>query len=459
MKKLIFILFLFVFASSASATLYKWVDERGVVNFADDLDKVPPIYRNSIEELKAPKMPTQPFFQVPPEKTVVNTQSGKASTQAPPIAQTLIREGDFAMKLVNRLQLGTAQNEAEAESTLASSGIAPKNGWIADYPVTPDIIGELQKAISDAADSGRLAIAKDEAMKTFQDLTAEAGLSVTGSAQDEYAGNEPPSSYGDYSNPDVIDNYYHNEGPPIVTYYPPPSDYYYMYAWVPYPFWCSGFWFPGFFVLHDFDKIVVINHRHHRFTNHFFHPRWRSTVTIDPGRRGTERPFRATSDNPRTRGYSSPEARTGASSIFERSRDRTRTGGAAVVRPDRGPNDKGPSSRPISNTPALRGRSSDQTRPPTSERRMSRPPGESNLGGSGAPRSPRDMPGRTYAPPPNIDRRSGMNSPRPSSGEVRSFSPPAQGSPRSSNTPPVGGGASLGIPQSGGRNGGSGARF
>ena len=292
MKKLIFVLFLFVFASSASATLYKWVDERGVVNFADDLDKVPPVYRNSVEELKAPKMPTQPFFQVPPEKTVVNTQSGKASTQAPPIAQTLIREGDFAMKLVDQLKLGTAQNEAEAESTLASSGIAPKNGWIADYPVTPDIIGELQKAINDAADSGRLAIAKNEAMKTFQDLTGEAGLSVAASAQDEYSENEPPSSYDDYSNPDAIDNYYDNEGPPIVTYYPPPWDYDYMYAWVPYPFWCSGFWFPGFFVLHDFDKIIAINHRHHRFTNHFFHPRWRRTVTIDPARRGTERPFR-----------------------------------------------------------------------------------------------------------------------------------------------------------------------
>ena len=59
MKKLIFILVLLIFASSAWATVYKWVDERGVVNFADDLDKVPPAYRNSVEEVKTPKMPTQ----------------------------------------------------------------------------------------------------------------------------------------------------------------------------------------------------------------------------------------------------------------------------------------------------------------------------------------------------------------------------------------------------------------
>ena len=56
MKKLVFVLFLFVFASPASATIYKWVDERGVVNFADDPDKVPPVYRNSIEEVKTTQL-------------------------------------------------------------------------------------------------------------------------------------------------------------------------------------------------------------------------------------------------------------------------------------------------------------------------------------------------------------------------------------------------------------------
>ena len=61
---------------------------------------------------------------------------------------------------------------------LASAGIAPKNGWIADYPVTPDIIGELQNTIAEAADSGKLAMKKDEATKVFQDLIAQQGLPV-----------------------------------------------------------------------------------------------------------------------------------------------------------------------------------------------------------------------------------------------------------------------------------------
>jgi hypothetical protein len=181
---------------------------------------------------------------------------------APPVAQPLIREGDFAVKLVDTLNIGTAKNEAEAETMLSSSGIAPKNGWIADYPVTPDIIGELQSTISDAADSKKLPMGKDEALKVFQDLTAEFGLAVVPGSSGRYAENQPQP------NSTVINNYYYDEGPPVVTYYPPPWDYYYLYAWVPYPFWWGGFFFPGFYSLHDFHRVVVVGHRRCVVSNH-----------------------------------------------------------------------------------------------------------------------------------------------------------------------------------------------
>jgi len=90
--------------------------------------------------------------------------------KAPLVSQGLVREGEFAIKLVEVLKLGTAKNEAEAESKLASVGIAPKNGWIADYPLTPDIIGELRRAIGVALDSGKLAMKKDEALMAVQIL-------------------------------------------------------------------------------------------------------------------------------------------------------------------------------------------------------------------------------------------------------------------------------------------------
>lgn len=54
-KKLIFILSLLILASFASAdTVYKWVDKEGAENFTDDFDKVPPVYRNRVEELTVP---------------------------------------------------------------------------------------------------------------------------------------------------------------------------------------------------------------------------------------------------------------------------------------------------------------------------------------------------------------------------------------------------------------------
>ena len=140
---------------------------------------------------------------------------GQAQQAAPPpVAQTLVREGEFALKLADRLKMGSPGSEAEAESALASAGIAPRNGWIADYPITPDIAGELQYAITQAADSGRLALSRDEALMAFQGLTAEMGLSVVVDTRGEVVQNDPPADYGQYSNPDIINNYYYMKGRP-----------------------------------------------------------------------------------------------------------------------------------------------------------------------------------------------------------------------------------------------------
>ena len=333
MKKLIFILsFFFIFTSPASAAIYKWVDEKGVVNFTDDYSNVPPDYRNKVEEVNIAKMGPQTPSKASPGKIAVSAQQGGVETQAPPpIAQTLTREGDFAVKLIEALKIGQAKSEAEAEDMLTSAGIAPKNGWIADYPVTPDVIGELQSAIGGAVDSGKLAMNKDQAIKAFQNLAAQQGLPVRGDTEGRHAGAEPPvepspGDYGEYSRPEVINNYYYNQGPPIVTYYPPPWDYHYLYAWVPYPFWYSGFWFPGFFCLHDFHRVAFINRRAVIFSNHMIDPKTKGIVSIDPATRRT-RNFPHTAANvSSTRGFTSSGARRGAASIFERSQGQMKLG-------------------------------------------------------------------------------------------------------------------------------------
>jgi len=50
MKKLFVLLVLLIFSAPVfAATIYKWVDKDGVVNFTDDPSKVPPSYRNRVE--------------------------------------------------------------------------------------------------------------------------------------------------------------------------------------------------------------------------------------------------------------------------------------------------------------------------------------------------------------------------------------------------------------------------
>jgi uncharacterized membrane protein YgcG len=268
------------------------------------------------------------FFLMP---AMAGAQAGNETAGPLPVKQTLIPEGFFAIKLADALKLGSPKTEAEAETSLTSLAIAPKNGWIADYPVTPDVLIELQNAVGTAADSGKLAMKRDEATKAVQDVASELGLPVvTAGGQGDQT--TSADSYGQYSNPSEISNYYSDEGPPVVTYYPPPPDYYYLYAWVPSPFWCTGYFFPGFFVLNDFDIIVVLDHHghhhhhhhHHVITNHITNPKTHQVARIDPVTRTIGRTVRLAT-NPTQRGFNTDQARSSASAIFNRSIERART--------------------------------------------------------------------------------------------------------------------------------------
>jgi hypothetical protein len=254
---------------------------------------------------------------------MVNAQSPQAVMKAPPVSQPLVREGDFAVKLVEMLKMGTAKDEAEAESLLASSGIAPRNGWIADYPVTPDVIAELNKTVSEAADTKRVPMGREEALKVLRTVAVELELPIVVDIPGGYAAAQPPKS-PEFTEPKVVDNYYYNEGPPVVTYYPPPWDYAYLYTWVPSPFFFDTFFFPGFFILVDFHKIIIINKRVVVVTNHIIDPKTKTVSVIDPVKRGGGG-VRTAMDRFRGRGFTSIETRKAAASIFERSRHRMRT--------------------------------------------------------------------------------------------------------------------------------------
>jgi hypothetical protein len=148
------------------------------------------------------------------------SQSGRNKAGPSPSERSLAREGYFAMELAAVLEIGEVKSEAEAEDKLATVGIAPKKGWIADYPLTPNIVGELRNAVGEAADSGKLAMNREVAMKAFQDLIT--------SMESLNAGVEPPPAREPYPEP-----YYY----PRFYYYP----YFYPYYY-PYPYYFGGYY-------------------------------------------------------------------------------------------------------------------------------------------------------------------------------------------------------------------------
>jgi hypothetical protein len=283
-----------------------------------------------------------------------------------------VREGDFAIKLAAELDLGNPTDEATAEDVLATAGIIPVNGWLSDYPVTPQILGQLQESITKAASEGKLPMNAEEATRGLYYLASQMNLptpAAPGSAPSSEAQQAPAGK----SSPPVINNYYYNQGPPVVTYYPPPADYAYMYDWVPYPTWWVGFWFPGFFICQHFTTVVVVNRpvvvsgavvirpRPVIVTNRIIDPVTRRVAVVDPVTRtgpGRVRPlttlrtesgrtFNTLADlrrqpgvvnAPRTmmpgtptrgairtrEGFGSPDARRSAERIFSRSVDNAR---------------------------------------------------------------------------------------------------------------------------------------
>ena len=221
--------------------------------------------------------------------------ASSGQTGLPPIAGPLIREGELALRLQPALGLGIGADEVTAETVLGEAGVTPRNGWIADYPATPDVVGELRISIRDAADGGRLNMNRDQATSQLDYIMAGVNLAVTPygdggvyAAQDAYR----------YPDATALSDYYYAEGPPVYTYYVPPADYYSLYGFVPYPFLYSGFWFPGFFVLRDFHRTIYVKGRPFHCSNHFRDGRYHRVVRIDPVARFSERPF--VSPGPRT---------------------------------------------------------------------------------------------------------------------------------------------------------------
>ena len=266
--------------------------------------------------------------------TAGSTQPADLTSGAPPVVQPLISEGDFAITLGTALGvITTDDDQIEAETKLGDLQIAPRNGWISDYPVTPDIIVELRNAVAKSADAGMLTMSRNDALILMDNAVLENGLAVR--PYTEAITYEPsPQSCATYPNPADIRNIYAAEAP-VVTYYCPPPDYYDMYAWVPSPFWWYDLWFPGYYILRDFHRVVHHHNRTAVIRNHFNDVRHNRAFRIDPIDRFKGRTYRGIGA-PRGKDFISTGVSRSDQVIFNRTRGIKIDGAGTVVSPTRG---------------------------------------------------------------------------------------------------------------------------
>jgi clan AA aspartic protease (TIGR02281 family) len=95
---IVFFVILFVFVSTGYGEMYKWVDEKGTLHFADDLSNVPEKYRPDAEMLAAPKE--------------TSSHKNKEILEEPPVplpSQTASESKGFEVNLFRRHELWLAE--------------------------------------------------------------------------------------------------------------------------------------------------------------------------------------------------------------------------------------------------------------------------------------------------------------------------------------------------------------
>ena len=180
------------------------------------------------------------------------------------IAPSLVRQGDFALRLAQSLGHPAAEDEEGAIRALNALGIHAVDGWTADYPMTPQIVAELRDAVIATAAAGQLNMSLDAAMSAYAELVAEFGLPPPIDLAPGYAGGGGPANrYVPSCDGTALGYYYDSFGTPVYTYCRPPPAYLYLYSWVPCGFQWQGRVFTGFFILNHFNRIPPHAHAQH----------------------------------------------------------------------------------------------------------------------------------------------------------------------------------------------------
>jgi len=131
----VFIL-LVVFTSAGDGEMYKWVDEKGTIHFADDLSNIPENYRTDVETIKPPKeLPSSGFRETPA------SPSAPRISRAEAVEVNLLRRHELLLVevLLNNKVTRNFIVDSGASFTLISRQTANELGLIIDdnTPIIP----------------------------------------------------------------------------------------------------------------------------------------------------------------------------------------------------------------------------------------------------------------------------------------------------------------------------------
>jgi len=173
---------------------------------------------------------------------------------------------DQVIKKVNALKARLGFNISLSPNTPPLTGQPPNPGNTKIYSY---IDNKGMKYFTDDFDS--IPPEYRDHAKLLSQPSSPGSSAVMPSVPPDWSGTQPlpqAQQYGPMLDPNILDSYYQDQGPPVVTYYSPPSPYDYLYSWVPYPFWSTGIYFTGFYVLNNFQKQIIYNNIPYHLSHH-----------------------------------------------------------------------------------------------------------------------------------------------------------------------------------------------
>jgi len=197
----------FVVVTAASADLYQWTDESGVIHVVDESSQIPESYRKKVKVFESQKSRTPP----------------SALPLAPSRMYPEYSEGRFAQKLA--LDLGLIKSPLEdAIGPLTSVGIRPASSWQVNDPLAPETVDEVINSARSAADARRLALSADGVEAIVQQAAASI-LPAPAPVQEQAREEPPPQQIIIHETPSQIIEVERETVPvyvpvPVVPYYP-----------------------------------------------------------------------------------------------------------------------------------------------------------------------------------------------------------------------------------------------